>query len=184
MNNRSTDMFSLIKKRRSIRKFKNRKVEKEKIDQIIQAALLSPSSKNNNPWKFIVVEDRDVLSKLSNAKMNGSNFVSRAPLAIVILADPEQSDVWIEDTSIAATLIILFAQYLGLGSCWIQLRQRNHSSEKSSDEFVKNLLEIPGNLTVLCMIAIGYTDEEKPEKIIEEKKVSDVYLNKYGNIRK
>lgn len=176
-------MLSLIQKRRSIRMFQNRKVEKEKTDQIIQAALLSPSSKNNNPWKFIVVEDKEVLLKLSKAKLHGSRFLAKAPLSIVVLADPEQSDVWIEDSSIATILIILTAQHLGLGSCWIQLRERNHSDELSSEEFVKDLLNIPANLRVLCVVAIGYPDEEKPEKVIEKAKLNDVYLNRYGNIR-
>ena len=174
-------MLSLMKKRRSIRVFKNKKVEKEKIDQIIQVTLLSPSSKNNNPWKFIIVEDKEVLSKLSDAKLHGSQFVSKAPLAVVILADPEESDVWIEDTSIVTTIIMLSAQHLGLGSCWIQLRERKHSAEQGSEEFVEHLLGIPGNLRVLSMVVIGYPDEAKSEKQIEEGKLNDIYLNRFGN---
>ncbi len=174
-------MLSLLEKRRSIRTFQNKKVEREKINKIIQVALLSPSSKNSNPWKFIVVEDKKLLVELSTAKMGGSQFLAKAPLAIVVLADPRQSDVWIEDTSIVTTMILLAAQNLGLGSCWIQLRERKHSSKKGSEEFVKDLLGIPGNLRVLCMVAIGYPDEAKPEKRIEERKLEDVYLDRFDN---
>jgi nitroreductase len=173
--------LSLLKNRRSIRIFQNRKVEKEKIDQIVQAALLSPSSRNNNPWEFIIVEDEKVLLRLSKTKTNGSQFVSKTPLAIVVLADPKQSDVWIEDSSIATTLMIFTAQHLGLGSCWIQLRKRNHTTAQSAEKFVQDLLGIPDNFRVLCMIAIGYPDEEKPEKTIEEAKLDDVHLNRFGN---
>jgi len=174
-------MLSLIKQRRSIRIFQDRKVEKTKIDQIVQAALLSPSSKNNNPWKFILVDDKELLVELSDAKEDGSQFLAKAPLAVVLLADPEQSDVWIEDTSIATTLLIMAAQDLDLGSCWIQIRERKHSERVSSEEFIKNLLGIPKNLRVLCMVAIGYPCEEKTEKKIEERKLDEVYQNYFGN---
>lgn len=174
-------MISLIKKRRSIRVFQNKSVEKEKIDRIVQAALLSPSSKNNNPWIFIVLDDKELLFKLSKAKTHGSQFIKNAPLAFIVLADPNQSDVWIEDCSITATMIIMTAQALGLGSCWVQIRKRRNPDNQDSEEFIRNLLGIPGNLRVLCMVAIGYPDEKKPEKEIEEAKLNDVYLNSFGN---
>ena len=174
-------MLSLIKQRRSIRIFQDRKVEKIKIDQIIQAGLLSPSSKNNNPWKFILVDDKELLVELSDAKEHGSQFLAKAPLAVVLLADPEQSDVWIEDTSVATTLLIIAAQDLDLGTCWIQIRERKHSERVGSEEFIKKLLGIPKNLRVLCIVAIGYPDEEKPEKQIEKRKLDEVYQNHFGN---
>jgi len=174
-------MLSLIKQRRSIRIFQDRKVEKTKIDHIVQTALLSPSSRNNNPWKFIFVDDKEVLVELSAAKERGSQFLAKAPLAVVVLVDPEQSDVWIEDASIASTLVIMAAQDLDLGSCWIQIRERKHSERVSSEEFIKKLLGIPKNLRVLCMVAIGYPDEEKTEKRIEERKLDDIYQNHFGN---
>ena len=174
-------MLSLIRKRRSIRRFQDKQIERDKMNKIIQSALLSPSSKNNNPWKFIIIDDKKLLVKLSDAKMGGSQFLSKTPLAIAVLADPEQSDVWIEDASIATTLMIMTAQDLGLGSCWIQIRERKHSERISSEEFIKNLLGIPVNLRVLCMVAIGYPDEEKSEKQIEERKLNDIYQNHFGN---
>jgi nitroreductase len=174
-------MLSLIKRRRSIRIFQDKKVEKTKIDQIVQAALLSPSSKNNNPWKFIIVDDKEVLKELSDAKEAGSQFLAKAPIAVVVLADPEQSDVWIEDASIATTILIMAAQNLELGSCWIQIRERNYSDEINSEEFVKNILGIPKKLRVLCIVAIGYPGEEKSEKQIEERKLDDIYQNHFGN---
>jgi nitroreductase len=96
------------------------------------------------------------------------------------MADPEHSDVWIEDASIAATFMILTAQDLGLGSCWIQIRKRNHSVNISSEEFIKDLLGIPANLRILCLLAIGYSAEDKPEKTIAEVKLNDIFLNRYG----
>lgn len=174
-------LLSLLKKRRSIRVFKEKKVELEKIQEIIEAALLSPSSKNNNPWKFIVVEDKEILTKLSQAKEHGTKLLKKAPLAIAILADPEQSDVWIEDASIATTLIMIMASYLGLGSCWIQIRKRYSKTGQNSEEYVKDLLKIPDSLRVLCLMAIGYPDEIKANKEIPKEKWNDVFLNQYNN---
>ena len=155
-------------------------MEKEKINQIVQAALLSPSSKNNNPWKFIIVDDKETLLKLSEAKEHGSTLLAESPLAIVVLANSEQSDVWIEDASIATTLIIMTAQQSGLGSCWVQLRRRCHSSGQDSEAYLRDILNIPDNLHVLCIVAMGYPDEIKSEKKISEEKWDDVFLNQYG----
>lgn len=173
-------MLSLIKKRRSIRLFQDKRVEQGKIKQLMESALLAPSSKGNNPWQFIVVEDRNIINKLSVAKEHGAKFLAGAPLAIAVLADPQQSDVWVEDASIAATLLILTAQSLDLGSCWIQLRKRYRADKQDSEEYVKKLLAIPENLRVLCLVALGYPAEIKPEKVLPEQKLKEVFLNLYG----
>jgi len=175
-------MLDLLMKRRSIRNFKNKEIEKEKIQKITNAALLSPSSKNNNPWKFLIVQEKELLSELSKAKLHGSQFVADAPLVFVFLADPEQSDVWIEDCSIAATIIVLAAQSLDLGSCWVQIRKREGSGGLNSEKYIKEKLNIPDNLRVLCMVAIGYPDEKKSEKQIPEEKLNDIYFNRFGDL--
>ena len=89
------------------------------------------------------------------------SFLSGAKLAIVVVANPDKSDVWIEDASIASIIIQLAAQSLGLGSCWIQVRQRFHNKEKSAEEYVRELLQIPEKYCVESIIAIGYPDEKK-----------------------
>jgi nitroreductase len=175
-------MLDLLKKRRSIRTFKNKEIEKEKIQQIMQAVLLSPSSRNNNPWKFIIVKESKLLLKLSEAKAHGSQFIKNASLALVVLADPDQSDVWIEDCSIASTIFLLAAQALDLGTCWIQIRRREDFSGLNSEKYIKEVLDIPDSFRVLCMVAIGYPAEKRSEKQIAEEKIKDIYLNKYGDL--
>lgn len=174
-------MLDLLKKRRSIRKYKDQVVEKEKIDQIIKAALLSPTSKNSRPWEFMVITNKETLQELSYAKETGGSFLKDAPLAIVIIGDPQKSTVWVEDTSIAATIIHLMAENLNLGSCWVQIRNRNHSPNKTANEFAKELLNIPAEKEVEAIISIGYPDEvKKPHD--EEKLLFDrVYYEKYGD---
>jgi len=93
----------LIRSRRSIRKFKDKKVEKGKIDQILKAALMAPSSRSRCPWEFIVLDDQDILSKLSTCREHGASFLKNAPLAIVVLADTEKTDVWIAAESASGT---------------------------------------------------------------------------------
>jgi nitroreductase len=178
--------MSLIQKRRSIRKFLDKPIEAEQIDLLLEAALRAPSSRGLNPWEFIVVTDRDLLKKLSQAKKHGATFLRDAPLGIVVCADPETCDVWVEDASIASTFIHLAAESLGLGSCWIQMRERIHDEQKSSQEYITGILNIPANMMVESIIAVGYPDEILPphekEELLYEKIHRDVYGRPYYKV--
>jgi len=173
-------MLELLRKRRSTRKFKESEVEKDKIDKLVKSVLLSPSSRNIRPWEFIVVTDKDVIQKLSKSKEHGSAFLKGAPLSIVVIADTDKSDVWVEDTSIASILIQMEAESLGLGSCWVQIRKRQYNAQKSSEEYVRNVLDIPESYSVESIIGIGYPDEQRPCHLDEEMKIEKVHMNQYG----
>ncbi len=172
-------MLDLLKKRRSIRKFMEKEIEKEKIDQLVKAALLSPSSRGICPWEFVIINDKSLLEKLSHAKEHGSLFLKDAPLGIVVLADETKSDVWVEDTSIASIIIQLVAESVGLGSCWIQIRNRMQHSTQAAENNIKNLLTIPEHYKVESIIAIGYPAEEKHTHCEEELKFDKVHMNQY-----
>jgi len=172
--------ISLIQKRRSIRKFQEKQVEAQKIDTLIEAALRSPSSMGRNPWEFILVTEQALLEKLSTAKPHGSAFLKNAQLGIVICADPDKSDVWVEDASIAAIFLQLAAESIGLASCWTQMRERMHDQTKTAGDYVAEILDIPPKLKVECIIAMGYPDEEKPPHKKEELQYDKVYLDMYG----
>ena len=101
--------LSLAQKRRSIRKYIDKQVEAEKIDSMVEAVLRAPTSRGKNSWEFVVVTDPGLLEKLSNAKPHGANFLKNAALGIVVCANPQISDVWIEDASIASIFIHLAA---------------------------------------------------------------------------
>lgn len=150
--------------RRSHRKFQDRAVEKEKIDSILQTVLMAPAGKRANEWKFYVVTDKSLSEKLSGCKPVGALFVKEAPLNIVVTADTSKSDVWVEDCSIAAIYLQLAAEDMGLGSCWSQVRLRPSCTEGiTAEEYVKNLLQLPEETGVECIISIGYAaDERKP----------------------
>lgn len=172
-------LYDLMKSRRSIRKFQDREVEKEKLDIILKSALLSPSSRSRRPWEFIAVTDKEILKKLSQCREHSSQFLADAPLGIVVAADPEICDVWIEDSSIASVIIQLTAQSLGLGSCWIQVRERYGAGNISAGDYIKTVLGIPANLEVECMIAIGYPGEDKRPYSESELQYGKLHYNKY-----
>lgn len=163
--------------RRSHRKFEDKAIEQEKIDSILQTVLMAPAGKRANEWMFYVITDKDKALKLSECKQFGAAFVKEAPLNIVVTADTTKSDVWIEDCAIAAIYLQLAAQDLGLGSCWSQVRQRESQTEGvMAEDYIKNLLNIPDDFAVECIISIGYpADERKPydlEKLPYEKIVN------------
>jgi nitroreductase len=154
-------MLELLRARRSIRKYQGKPVANDKVEILKEALLRSPSSRGINPWEFIFIDNRQLLAKLSQAKENGSEFLKEAALGIIICADETKSDVWIEDCSIAAILTQLVAQSLGLGSCWIQIRNRQNVSGITSEEYIRQLMDIPEYFRIECIIALGYPAEKK-----------------------
>lgn len=154
-------MIDLLRKRRSIRAYTDQPVDRQKIDLIVEALLRAPSSRNISPWQFIVVDDRELLIKLSAAKQHGSSFLKGAAVGIVVCADSTKSDVWIEDCSIASILAQLTAQSVGLGSCWIQIRNRQHDKAITSEQYIQDLLGIPEHIRVESIISIGNPAETR-----------------------
>ena len=169
----------LVQMRRSHRKFTDEEIDAEDVKLILRAALMSPTSKGQRAWQFVVVDDKADLEKLADAKDMGGQFLKGAPLAIVVLGDPVQNDCWVEDGSIAAISMQLQAEDLGLGSCWIQMRGRGLGDGTRSDVVIQGILDIPENLQCLCIVAIGHkADERKPQN--EDKlKWEQVHVDKY-----
>jgi nitroreductase len=171
------NMLEILRERRSIRRYEDREIEPEKIELIKEAALRSPSSRGINPWRFLFVTDRATLAQLSRAKESGSSFLKGASLCVVVCAAQGESDVWVEDCSIAAIILQLAGCSLGLGSCWIQIRKRMHSHNISSEDYIKRVLGLPENLSVLSMIAFGYPDggkEPVPKEKLEYEKIFQI----------
>lgn len=175
-------ILNLLRKRRSIRKFTSQPVETDKIDALIEAAVRTPTSRGRTPWEFIVVTDVELLMKLGKAKEHGSAFLAGAPLAIVLAADATKSDVWTEDCSIAAMVIQLAAEELGLGSCWAQIRLRPHNTDLSAEGYIKDLLGLPALHVVECIIGLGYSAEDKPGHAAGDLPFDRVHRDKYGDL--
>lgn len=174
------DFMELIRRRRSVRRFQPRPVENDKVRALLEAALRAPSSRSLNPWEFVAVDDAALLTELAGAKPHGASFLAQAPLGLVVCADPARCDVWIEDCSIAATFVQLMAQSMGLGSCWIQIRRRTHAQGGSSGEHVARVLNLPANLEVEAIIAVGYSAEVKPPHSADELLRDRLHRNRFG----
>jgi nitroreductase len=172
--------LELIRKRRSIRKYEPKPIEAEKTNLLVEAFLRAPTSMGKNPWEFVLVTDQDLLAKLSTAKPHGASFLKNAALGIVVCADPQVSDVWVEDASIASTFIHLAAASLDLGSCWIQIRERPHDDTQSADSYIAGVLGLPDHLRVLSIMAVGYPDEAKDGHAAEKLNYDKVKINGYS----
>ena len=171
-------MLELLKTRRSIRQFTDEPVSREALDKLLKAALLAPSGMGKKPVECVVVQDRETIARLKTYKKHGTTPLETAPLAIVLLGDKEKSDTWVEDASIAATLIQLEVVKLGLGSTWIQLRLREGDSGSSEDAFRKEL-GVPARYGVLNVVAIGHPAEKKAPRSDADLDFSKVHYEKF-----
>ena len=189
-----TDFKTLAQMRRSHRKFTEQEIDGEDVKLILRAALMSPTSKGQRAWQFVVVDDKMDLEKLSDAKEMGGQLIKGAALAIVVLGDPVQNDCWIEDGSIAAISILdcwiedgsiaaISMQYqaeeLGLGSCWVQMRGRGLNDGTSADTVIRGILDIPENYNVLCVIAFGHKADERQPQNEDKLKWENVHIDKF-----
>jgi len=167
-------MLETIMTRRSIRKYKDKAVEAEKIDIMLRAAMAAPSAVNKQPWHFIVCDDRALLEEMSTLQPY-AKMLAKAPLAIVVCGDTNLHNgpnYYMLDCSNAAENILLAAHELGLGACWVAASPREERIEAFSKTF-----KLPENIMPLCAIAIGYPDEErKPE---DRFKPERIHYNKW-----
>lgn len=171
-------MINVIRKRRSIREFLPKPIEEEKIEEILKAAMFSPSSKNRRPWQFILVKNKEAIEKLSHLHQY-SDFIKSAPLLIAIGADENTDPRWIEDCSIAAGYIYLEATNQGLGTCWVQVRETKTADGQSGEDYVKKILEAPKNIRILCLMPIGYPAYHPPEHSESEFNPSKIHYEKF-----
>ena len=176
-----TDFIELARNRRSIRKYTDQAVEPEKIEKLLQAALMAPAGKRLNPWEFVVVEDRAILRQMAGCRTYGSQMLEGSPLGIVICADASVSDTWKFDCAIAAENILLEAADLGLGACWVQVLDRmvKDDSDETAEQMVRSLLGIPEHLNVICIISVGYKNEERQPHELEKLQYDKVHYGKY-----
>ncbi len=186
----SSDYFELIKSRRSIRRFHDRKVESDKIERIVEALRLAPSSSNSQPWHVVAVQDSGVIEKLSQAAPVGSRFViswlAGAPLVFVLAVKRRLThgiagafghyNMWL-DAGIGGQQMVLAAHALGLGCCWI-----GWFNEKK----VRELAGLPKSHHVVALIPCGYPDETpepRPRKDLEEICSTEEFGKRHRGVR-
>ena len=172
-------MIDLLRIRRSIRAYQNKKIKDEHLDILKESLLRAPTSRNNQAWEFIFVDDKELLTKLSTCRPHGASFLKEAAMAIVVCGDEKMSDVWIENCAIASTFVQLTAHSLGIGSCWIQIRRRPCSDQISAEDYICDLLKIPNHLRVTSMISLGYPAELKEGTKKEDLRYDKIKYNSF-----
>lgn len=173
-------MLEVFLNRRSIRSFTGEAVPMEKLNQIIMAGLSSASSRAARPWDLIVVRDKDKLIDMSGCRLKGSSrMLAGADAAIVVVGDEERSDVWIEDCSVVMANMHLMASALGVGSCWIQGREREAIDGETTEDFLRRILQFPAESRLVAILALGMPDEELPARSPESLPFHKVHINKY-----
>ena len=154
------ELLELMRSRMSVRNYADAPVLQEQLDTILEAAALAPTSRNRKPCKCFVVTERPILEQLSQAKQAGAAFTAQAGAAIVVAADSEISDTWIEDSSIAMTYMMLASESLGLGCCWVQMHLRFDADGNSAEERVREILNLPERFRIVGFLVLGVKMEE------------------------
>lgn len=143
--------------RRSIRKYKDQKIEKDKMDLILKSAMYAPSAMNLQAWHYVVIDDNKIMEETIKS-IPHAELLKQTPAAILVCGDAEieKNESWmIQNCSAAIQNILLAAHGLGIGSCWIAIH--------GMDEVVNNVykqFELPVNVVPISLIALGYPDEE------------------------
>jgi nitroreductase len=152
------DVSVAIQNRRSIRKYEDKPVEKEKIEKLLQAAMQAPSAGNQQPWEFIVVENKETLKKLSEAHAYAGP-IKDAPLGIIILSNDKSlkfPSYWEQDLAAATQNLLLQAVELGLGAVWMGV-----APEEDRMTYIKKLFDLPQGIEPFAMLAFGYSSDNK-----------------------
>jgi len=160
--------------RRSIRKYKDKKIPVEQVNILIKAAMYAPSARNQQPWHFVVVTERDILEKITKVHPY-AKMLAEAQLAILVCGDETlelSQGYWVVDCSAATENILLAAHGIGLGAVWLGLHPREERKQA-----IRDLFKLPENIQPLSLISIGYPDEvkETPERFKPER----IHYNKW-----
>ena len=157
------DFLEVVEKRKSVRKYSDRPVERELLDAIVKVAQTAPSSRNSKSSAFMIVEDRDMLDTLSQMRDYGSGLLAGAQAAIVVLGDDTKTDLWVDNCAISATFIQLAVTAMDLVSCWVHCNGRPCKKDEpdgaKAEDYVRELLGLKEGLRPYCVIAIGYPEE-------------------------
>ena len=173
------EILDIFANRRSVRKYAPKPLEDEALDKILKAGLLAPSGHARRPWEFILVRDKQMLERLSGCRSSGANMLKQAAAAIVVIADEQKQDVWIEDCSVALGYMHLAASALNLGSCWVQVRLRTAADGRSCEEFLREALGFPPNFKAEAILALGAPQRSPSPHDLQKLNLSKIHKEKF-----
>lgn len=169
-----------IFKRRSCREYTDQRINKEQLQELLNAAFSAPTAVNAQPWEFVVIDNKSVLDKLRE-KLRFARY--NAPAAIVVCGNSnlglkgQDKDLWICDCSTAIENMLLSATDMGLGSLWIGI-----FPIESRMQMVRDVLDMPNNVNLLGMVYVGYASNPQEGRCRYNEKA--VYWQKYDKSRK
>lgn len=188
------DVFKAIEWRRSVRKFSPRKIERDKISQVLEAARLAPSSSNRQAWHFVVIDDPSIIAQIPKQVAMGRSlmvpWIKDAPMVIAgcytkaythVIGQLFGHENHLVDISIALTHIVLAATALGIGTCFVGW---------FNERKLKKLLKLPLHYNIAALVAMGYPAnkstqesiggvEARPRKTLEDIVSHNTYRNKF-----
>ncbi|WP_251859656.1 nitroreductase family protein [Clostridium sp. Marseille-Q2269] len=161
--------MNAILNRRSIRKYKDIKVNDDIVQDLLKAAMAAPSAVNEQPWEFVVLRDKSIMKKITEVHQY-SKMLLEADVAIVVCGDESKEiakGFWVQDCSAASQNILLQAEEKGLGAVWLGVYP-----VEDRVNGVKEILDLPDNIIPLSIISVGYPNEEKkPQDRFDESRV-------------
>jgi nitroreductase len=153
------DALEALHTRRSIRRYQDRPVDEELVQKLLAAAMQAPSARNEQPWQFVVIDDRRLLAEIQKVVPNAS-MVGKAPLAILVCGDlslEKSAGYWVVDCAAAAENLLLAAHALGLGAVWCGVYPRQPRMDG-----LRRLLNLPENVNAHSLIVLGHPAEQMP----------------------
>lgn len=172
------DLLEVMRKRRSVRTYTEEPITEESLTKILQAGLLSPSGRARRPWEFIVVQKRETLDAMAGCRDGAASMLRGASCAVVVIADPEKTDVWVEDCSIVMANMHLMADSLGIGSCWIQGRLRT-AGDTSTEDYLRKLLHFPAEYRLEAILSLGMPQNHPAAYELEQLPAEKIHRESY-----
>ncbi|KNF07559.1 putative NADH dehydrogenase/NAD(P)H nitroreductase [Gottschalkia purinilytica] len=172
--------YEVIENRSSVKKFKEKPIDKDSLARIINASMMSPSWRNHTSYRIILVDDKNTKEKLASTLLNDTNdmaiAVKEAPIVAVVIGNPSDSgtiegkEYYLVDAAIAMEHLVLAATSEGYGTCWLGSMDENK---------IKEALSVPNEYKVVAMTPIGEVEEYKPTN--PKKDVREhIFLNSWG----
>ena len=174
----TNELFELAAKRRSVRRYTKEHIRDDVLKEILKVALAAPCSFGHRPVEFVVVRDKSRIIDLAACKSLGGSQIIGADAVIVVMVKLDHGEFWIEDGAIASGYILLAAEQYDVGACWVHIRNRT-GRKGSSDEEVRELLDIPDGYAVLNLIALGGKGENRKGYVESDFDFGKVHLEMF-----
>lgn len=152
------ETMKAILERRSIRRYTDKEISKESMEQILKAAMYAPSGGNQQPWEFILIRNKETMAKIQEFHAY-SKMLGEANVAVVVCGNKEKlrfPALWEQDCSAATQNILLAAKDLGIGSCWLGV----YPEQPRTDQLAE-LLGCPSHVVPFGIVSLGYPAVEK-----------------------